>query len=114
MAAGKGPSKSGKPSGDAPGASDADAAFEREAADEAAKLGYEDALERLEAIIERVEHGEIGLEESLREYRRGRALLKRCRSILDVAEQEIRRMTLSDVEAAANGESDSASGRSSR
>jgi len=66
--------------------------------DEAAKLSYEVALERLEAIIERVERGEIGLEESLAEYRRGRALLQRCQSILDVAEQAVRRMTLADAE----------------
>ncbi|MBL9149958.1 MAG: exodeoxyribonuclease VII small subunit [Phycisphaerae bacterium] len=72
--------------------------FEREAAE----LSYEAALAELEAIIERVEHGSIGLEESLREYRRGRALLKRCESVLATAETEIKRLTLADAEAAAN------------
>lgn len=68
-----------------------------------AALKYEDALERLESIIERVEHGEIGLEETLDEYRRGRALLRRCQGILDVAEQEIRRLSLADLERSAEG-----------
>ncbi len=47
----------------------------------------------LEALIERIEQGEIGLEQSLTEYRRGAALLKRCRSILDTAEQQIDELT---------------------
>jgi exodeoxyribonuclease VII small subunit len=76
---------------------------------EVAALKYEDALERLESIIERVEHGEIGLEETLDEYRRGRALLRRCQGILDTAEQEIRRLSLADLERSAEG---GASGRS--
>lgn len=70
---------------------------------EVAQLRYEEALERLESIIERVEHGEIGLEETLEEYRRGRALLRRCQAILDAAEQEIRRLSVADVEAAGEG-----------
>lgn len=71
---------------------------------EMAELSYEEALEQLEAIIERVEHGEIGLEATLDEYRRGRALLRRCQSVLDTAEQEIKRLSLADVEAGGRGE----------
>jgi exodeoxyribonuclease VII small subunit len=56
-------------------------------------LTYEQALGELEALIERIEQGEIGLEQSLTEYRRGAALLKRCRSILDTAEQQIDELT---------------------
>ncbi len=56
-------------------------------------LSYEQALGELEALIERIEQGEIGLEQSLTEYRRGAVLLKRCRSILDTAEQQIDELT---------------------
>ena len=56
-------------------------------------MTYEQALAELEALIERIERGEIGLEESLAEYRRGAALLKRCRGILDTAEQQIEQLT---------------------
>lgn len=68
---------------------------------EVAGLSYEAALAELEAIIEGVEHGELGLEAALGAYRRGRALLKRCRSVLDQAETEIKRLSLLDADEAA-------------
>ncbi len=55
-------------------------------------MTYEQALAELEALIERIERGEIGLEESLAEYRRAAALLKRCRAILETAEQQIEQL----------------------
>ena len=65
---------------------------------EVASLPFEAAVERLESIIERIEDGSVGLEETLGEYRRGHALLRRCRAILDGAEQEIRRLSLDELE----------------
>jgi len=65
---------------------------------EVAALPFETALERLEELIERIESGSVGLEETLGAYRRGHALLRRCRSILDGAEQEIRRLSLAELE----------------
>ena len=56
----------------------------------AEKLTFEQAMEELERIIERIEQGQIGLEESLAQRKRGDALVRRCRSILDVAEQELK------------------------
>lgn len=53
------------------------------------ELTFEEAARELEAIITRIEGGEIGLEQSLRERKRGALLLERCRAVLDVAEQEI-------------------------
>jgi exodeoxyribonuclease VII small subunit len=53
-------------------------------------LTYEQAIVELESIIDRIEQGEVGLEESLTQFRRGEALLKRCRAILNVAEQQVR------------------------
>ena len=57
-----------------------------------AELSFEDAASELESIIDRIESGEVGLEESLKHRRRGEALLTRCRSILDTAEKEIERL----------------------
>ena len=58
-----------------------------------ATLSYEQAIGELESLIERIEQGEVGLEESLAEYRRGAALLKRCRSILETAQGQIEELT---------------------
>lgn len=57
------------------------------------KLGFEDAIEQLEALIDQIESGEIGLEESLKRYEQGSALIKRCRTILDGAQQRIAELT---------------------
>lgn len=53
------------------------------------ELSFEAALEELEETIERIEQGELGLEASLAARRRGESLIRRCRSILDQAEQEL-------------------------
>ncbi len=57
------------------------------------KLGFEDAIEQLEELIEQIESGEIGLEESLKRYEQGSALIKRCRAILDGAQAKIAELT---------------------
>jgi exodeoxyribonuclease VII small subunit len=56
-------------------------------------MSYEQAIAELEAINTRIERGEISLEESLAAYRRGVALAKRCNSILETAEQEVKKIT---------------------
>lgn len=50
---------------------------------------FEESLAHLESIIERIESGEIGLEQSIAEYERGVGLLQRCREILEKAEQRV-------------------------
>lgn len=57
------------------------------------KLRYEDAIEQLEQLVERIEAGEIGLEESLKQYEHGVKLIQRCRAILDSAEKKIAELT---------------------
>jgi exodeoxyribonuclease VII small subunit len=61
------------------------------------KMSFEEATEELEAIIERIEAGEIGLEESLAERRRGDALIRRCRAVLDQAEQELEQISSDEI-----------------
>lgn len=50
---------------------------------------FEQAMAQLESIVERIESGEAGLEQSIAEYEKGVALVKRCREILGKAEQRV-------------------------
>lgn len=71
-----------------------------EARKPAEQLTFEQALDELESIIQRIEGGEIGLEKSLTEYERGVELLRRCREVLQRAEQrvdELSRSALADA-----------------
>lgn len=54
---------------------------------------FEEAVEQLESIIERIESGEVGLEDAIVEYEEGCELVKRCREILDRAEKRIAELT---------------------
>jgi exodeoxyribonuclease VII small subunit len=57
------------------------------------KPTFEEALEQLEAIVTRIEEGEVSLEDSIAQYAEGIKLVKRCRGILDQAEQKIQLLT---------------------
>jgi exodeoxyribonuclease VII small subunit len=52
-------------------------------------LGFEESLDQLEKIIERIESGQIGLEAAMAEYERGVSLVRRCRDVLAKAEQRV-------------------------
>ena len=51
---------------------------------------FEAALAELEAIVARLEQGELPLEESLRQFERGVVLTRLCQKALGQAEQKIR------------------------
>ena len=51
---------------------------------------FEAALAELEAIVGRLEQGELTLEESLRQFERGIVLTRACQKALAQAEQKIR------------------------
>ena len=53
------------------------------------KVTFEQALGKLERIVEQIESGQIGLEESIARYEEGVALIQQCRTILDAAEKKI-------------------------
>lgn len=53
------------------------------------EIPYEQLIERLEGIVDQIEGGELGLEESIKGYEQGIELVKRARMILDRAEQRI-------------------------
>jgi exodeoxyribonuclease VII small subunit len=47
----------------------------------------------LTGIVEKIELGEIPLQESIEQYEKGMALIKHCRSILEKAEKKIEQIT---------------------
>ena len=55
---------------------------------------FEAALKKLEAIVQAIEQGEVGLEESIERFEEGMNLIKRCRTILADAEQKIQQLQL--------------------
>ena len=58
-------------------------------------MPFEVALKELESIVDRLEKGEVGLEESIQLYERGEALKSRCDALLKDAEMRIEKITLS-------------------
>jgi exodeoxyribonuclease VII small subunit len=51
---------------------------------------FEAAIVELEALVARMEGGQLPLEDSLAAYKRGAELLQYCHSALRVAEQQVR------------------------
>lgn len=68
-------------------------------------LGFEERLERLDEIVERLEADDVGLDDSLSLYEEGVRLLDACRDRLDEAETKIE--SLGDAEIDTRTEADS-------
>lgn len=50
---------------------------------------FEDSLAELEQLVERMEQGDITLEESLKSFERGVTLTRTCQKALQEAEQKV-------------------------
>ncbi|MFK8253470.1 exodeoxyribonuclease VII small subunit [Ancylobacter terrae] len=59
-----------------------------------AALSFEKALAELEAIVGKLEGGNVPLEESIALYARGEALKARCDALLKDAEARVEKITL--------------------
>ena len=57
-------------------------------------LTFEKALAELEQIVQRLERGDVPLEESVAIYERGEALKRRCEELLRQAEARVEKITL--------------------
>ena len=57
-------------------------------------LTFERALEDLEAIVRRLESGEVTLEESIATYTRGTQLKRHCEAKLEAAREQVERIEL--------------------
>ena len=53
------------------------------------KLTFEQALTKLEQIVQQIEQGQVSLEESIDKYAEGTRLIRQCRGILEQAEKKI-------------------------
>lgn len=56
-------------------------------------LPFEDALGRLEKIVDALEGGSLSLEDSLKAFEEGVGLARRCTRYLDEAERKIETLT---------------------
>ena len=57
-------------------------------------LPFEAALAELEKIVDQLEKGQVGLEDSIKLYERGEALKKHCDTLLKSAEARIEKIAL--------------------
>ena len=57
-------------------------------------MSFEDALKRLEAIVQQLESGAVGLDKSIELYTEGEALRARCETLLKSAQARIEAITL--------------------
>ena len=53
---------------------------------------FEQSMARLEQIVRAMERGDVPLEQSLKPFEEGTALVRRCSSLLDGAELQIRQV----------------------
>ena len=67
---------------------------ERSTEPDPASLDFETALKQLEEIVQRLERGEVPLEESITLYERGNALKRICEGKLEAARTRIETITL--------------------
>ena len=51
---------------------------------------FENSLDELEKLVERMEDGELSLDDSLRTYERGIALYRNCQAALEQAELRVK------------------------
>lgn len=62
---------------------------------------FEAALAELEDLVGRLEKGELSLDESLKQFKRGVELTRRCQQILDQAQQVIEQLANPEDESSA-------------
>ncbi len=56
------------------------------------KLTFEQAMARLEKIVEAIEQGKIGLEDSIEKYSEGMEMIRHCGKVLADAELKIQKL----------------------
>ena len=56
------------------------------------KVSFEQAMDRLEELVRRLERGDAPLEEALADFEEGTRLIKQCSAQLERAEQKVSRL----------------------
>lgn len=57
------------------------------------KMSFEENMLRLEQIVRAMERGDVALDESLKLFREGTALVESCGKLLDEAEMQVKKIT---------------------
>ena len=60
-------------------------------------MSFEDASQELDAIVKRIDEGEVDLETMMKEHKRGQLLVARCKQLLEDAQQQIKTMEAKDL-----------------
>ena len=61
-------------------------------------INFEEALQKLETIVEDLESGELSLENSLKSFEKGIKLARQCREKLSKAELQVQKLIEEDGE----------------
>ncbi len=56
-------------------------------------LDFEQAMERLESLVNQMENGNLSIEQSLQSFEEGIRLTRQCQKILEDAEQKVKVLT---------------------
>ena len=56
------------------------------------KFNFETAMEKLETIVERMEEGELSLEQAMTEFEKGVKITRECHQALQNAEQKVKQL----------------------
>lgn len=72
----------------------------------AKKLKFEEAMQRLQEIVGKLESGEVSLEESMKLFEEGAKLSSQCYQLLDKAEQQVTQLAKIPLEEEAQDEED--------
>lgn len=62
---------------------------------------FEHALGELEGLVQRLESGQLSLDESLQEFKKGVELTQHCQQVLDNAQQTVEQLLKLDDESSA-------------
>ncbi len=57
------------------------------------KMSYEEAFEELQSVVEKLEGGDLPLNDSLALFERGQSLSVRCSELLEEAQLRLRQLT---------------------
>ncbi len=65
------------------------------------EAGFEQALSELENLVEQLESGELSLDQSLQQFKRGVELTRHCQGILEQAQQIVEQLIDTNDESSA-------------
>ena len=62
---------------------------------------FEKSLEELESLVEQLESGDLSLDQSLKQFKRGVELTRHCQGVLDQAQQTVQKLIDTNDESSA-------------